>query len=330
MSISKVSLIIPIYNSEKYLRRCLESAVMQTYRNMEFICIDDGSTDSSDRILDEYAEKDSRFIAVHQENKGESAARNEGLRRATGDYIGFMDCDDWIDPEMYAELVNELENNNADIAISGWIKETDTESIQIENEKPVEVKLFGREQLLKYIYERDSYRAFAYMWDKLYKKSLFLNKDGGSVSFNESLVLGGDVLCLGELALNTKQAVYINKAFYHYYQRADSGIHTTKIEKRKHWLIAYQYLIRHFESNKIDTNIIDLVKRFLAYHSSNLAEIAYEQRDQEALWFCQDIMRQYEEIYYQLNIDKTEYIQRFACILAYKIGKEDTVNEVEE
>lgn len=326
----KVSLIIPIYNSEKYLRRCLESAILQTYINMEIICVDDGSIDSSGIILDEFAKMDERIIAVHQENKGESAARNVGLGKATGDYIGFLDCDDWIEPEMYAELVYALEKNNVDMAASGWIKETENESMQIVNKKLVESRSFDRNQLLKYIYERDSYRAFAYMWNKLYRRNLFFDRSGKPILFNENLILGGDVLLLGEIAINTKKAVYIDKAFYHYYQREDSSIHTKQIERRKHWLVAYQLLIEIFENHKIDTDIIDLVKRFLAYHSSNLAEIAYQQKNQEALLFCQDIMRQYKKIYIKLNCDHIEYIQRYNRILACRVRKEDGINEMEK
>ena len=91
MQSKKVSVIIPVYNTLNYLNRCLESVVSQTYQNMEIICIDDGSTDGSEKIVDEFAAKDKRIIAIHQKNRGESNARNTGLRTATGDYIGFMD-----------------------------------------------------------------------------------------------------------------------------------------------------------------------------------------------------------------------------------------------
>ena len=166
----KVSLIIPVYNTTDYLRRCLESAVSQTYANMEIICVDDGSTDGSEKIVDEFAAGDKRVIAIHQENRGESNARNSGLRIASGDYIGFMDCDDWIEPDMYESLVAALEAENADMAIAGFYQEfenIDRTCIEVKNEKSVDQKVFDKKKLLRYLYERDSYRAFAYMWDKL-------------------------------------------------------------------------------------------------------------------------------------------------------------------
>ena len=90
-----VSIIIPVYNTAQYLRKCLDSAKNQTYENLEIICVDDGSTDGSEKIVDEYLDDD-RFVIIHKENGGESSARNTGLLKCTGNYIGFMDCDDWI------------------------------------------------------------------------------------------------------------------------------------------------------------------------------------------------------------------------------------------
>lgn len=189
----RVSLIIPVYNTVKYLRRCLESAVSQTYENMEIICVDDGSTDGSEKIVDEFAARDGRVIAVHQENRGESHARNTGLRIAGGDYIGFMDCDDWIEPDMYATLVRALEEAGADMAIAGFYREFEEDGksrITVQNEKPVAPKVFDGERLLRYIYERDSYRTFAYIWDKLYRREIVCGALEGPVFFDESIKLG--------------------------------------------------------------------------------------------------------------------------------------------
>lgn len=103
---NKVSIIIPIYNTEKYLKRCLDSVVNQTYKNLEIILIDDGSTDNSPKIIDTYAKKDSRIKAIHQKNAGQSAARNHGLKIATGDYISFIDGDDEVKPNFTESLLH--------------------------------------------------------------------------------------------------------------------------------------------------------------------------------------------------------------------------------
>lgn len=323
----KVSLIIPVFNAEKYLRRCLDSAVNQTYENMEIICVDDGSTDGSKQIIEEYAKNDKRIITIYQENKGESSARNEGLRIAGGDYIGFMDCDDWIENDMYESLAEALERENADMAAAGWYKETREESIPIKNDKPVEKGIFGNRQLLRYLYERDSYRGFAYIWDKLYKRKLLLDKDGGLIVFDEELKLGGDVLFLAQIALNTESAVYIDRHFYHYFQREDSGCHSLDADRRIDWVQAYVMVIGMFEDENVDREILDLVKRFLVYTSSNAAVLAFTQKNERILRDCQDIMRKYKDEYIRLNKHRPERIQRFEEIIQYKL-KRDADSEI--
>ena len=113
----KVSVILPIYNVGKYLRQSLDSLINQTLKEIEIICVDDGSTDDSYDILEEYKLKDSRIKVIHKSNKGTGAARNDGLRMATGECIGFVDPDDWVKPEMYEILYNEIKTRNLDIII---------------------------------------------------------------------------------------------------------------------------------------------------------------------------------------------------------------------
>lgn len=172
----KISVIIPVYNTPNELSRCLESIIGQTYHNLEIICIDDGSTDGSEQIVDKYADLDKRIRAIHKTNGGESSARNAGLEMATGQYIAFCDCDDWLDLDMYEVLAEILENERVDIVAAGWYKEFSGESRQIINELPVNKSVFGRKELLTYLYMRDSYRGFAYMWDKLYTRRLVIRQ----------------------------------------------------------------------------------------------------------------------------------------------------------
>ena len=118
-----ISVIVPIYNTEKYLKKCLDSIINQTYKNLQIILIDDGSGDNSGEICDEYATKDSRIQVIHKQNAGVTAARNDGLDMATGDYIGFVDSDDWIEPNMYEEMMANLIKTGADFVHTGFIKE---------------------------------------------------------------------------------------------------------------------------------------------------------------------------------------------------------------
>lgn len=313
----KVSIIIPIYNTASYLKRCLDSVKNQTYTNLEIICIDDGSTDGSEKIVDEYLDDD-RFIIIHKENGGESSARNAGLLKSTGDYIGFMDCDDWIERDMYEILVNAIETCNVDMVAASWFKSYDCDEKEITNINQVEAGMFGRDKLMRYIYERDTYQGFAYMWDKLYRKEILTETDGNIMMFDEDIQLGGDVIYLAKAALKCKSAVYIPKAFYHYYQRNKSGCHTENIVKRLDWIKSYLIVIDLFEKEKIQKEILDYVKRFLAYHSSNLAEIAHSQNDSDTLLYCQNIMRKYKDEYISLNEAYPERILKYTNILEYR------------
>lgn len=310
-----ISIILPIYNTESYLPKCIESILNQTYRNIEIIGVDDGSTDGSEMILDNYAREDPRIKVIHKKNGGESSARNVGLQMMSGQYVAFIDCDDWIEPDMYEKLIAYMLEKNVDMVASSWYRDRDDSSEKIQNRLPVSEKTFGREELLNYIYKRDDYRGFSYMWNKLYKRKLFYDADHKLMLFDEDLILGGDVLYLGKLVVNTKSAVYIDKAFYHYNQRATSGCHTEDLDKREDWLEAYRRLILYIENMHIETNIMPWIKRFMAYHSSNVAEIAYKQGNQGVLLRCQKIMIQYEKEYLETNQQYPDRIERYKKIL---------------
>ena len=116
----KISVIVPVYKTEGLLDRCVESIVGQTYKNLEIILVDDGSPDNCPAMCDEWAEKDSRIRVIHKENGGVSSARNAALDIATGDYIGFVDSDDWIEPEMYASLIRKISESGKNIALCSY------------------------------------------------------------------------------------------------------------------------------------------------------------------------------------------------------------------
>ena len=313
-----VSIILPIYNANLYLSKCIESVLQQTYKNLEVICIDDGSTDGSEVILDRYSAMDSRIRAIRKKNGGESSARNAGLKVMSGQYVAFLDCDDWIEPDMYERLVSYAIEKKVDMVVSTWFCDRENISKKISNLLPISKEVFGRKQLLNYIYRRDDYRGFAYMWDKLYRRELFYDSEGNLMLFDEDLTLGGDVLYLGKLALNTKSSFYIDEAFYHYNQREISGCHTKDLKKHEDWIEAYRRLISYLEKAGIKEDMILWIKRFMAYHSSNAAELAYEQGNQDVLIRCQGIMNQYKSEYISTNQQYPDRIERYNKILMFK------------
>ena len=171
-----ITVIIPVYNVEKYLQRCLDSVIAQTYQNLEIICIDDGSTDCSGEICEQYAIKDERVKVFHQENQGVSAARNKGLDMASGEYIAFVDSDDYILKDMYAKMMRALLDNGVDICVCQWQYEFADGHRVVEKSK-INSEIYGRKSSLEF--SRFLYRG-AYengvvvsMCNKLYKSNIF-------------------------------------------------------------------------------------------------------------------------------------------------------------
>jgi glycosyltransferase involved in cell wall biosynthesis len=302
----KVSVIVPIYNTASYLKKCLQSISGQTYTNLEIICINDGSTDGSGIIADSFSEIDARFIVIHKENGGESSARNVGLESATGDYFTFVDCDDWIEPKMYERLVEKIEETDCDLVASNYFFDTDSSSVKMENELKVTDQIFGKEELYSYVFKRDSYRGFSvYIWCKLFKKSL-LSQCDSKIIFDESLTIGGDILFFTKIANQVKKACYLDEAYYHYYQRNTSAYHSKNLDKLTDILRAYEYVIEFLINNTASSEIIHYVKRFLVYHAMRISKVAMEQKNEKFLLLTQEYMKKYENEYIDTNKNHPE------------------------
>ena len=206
----KISVIVPVYNVEKYLPQCIESIINQTYKNLEIILIDDGSTDSSGRICDEYAEKDDRIIVIHKENGGLSDARNTGLRKATGDFIGFVDSDDWLDVNMYEVLLETILKNNCDIISCGYCVEYKNKSYKVCLENQV---INNKDIIKKYYAEKNVPYA---PWMRLYKKYIWKDLEFPKGKIYE------DVFVILDSFLKADTIVSISDCLYHYRQRKSS------------------------------------------------------------------------------------------------------------
>lgn len=180
----KISVIIPVYNVEPYLRQCLDSVVNQTYRNLEIIIVDDGSPDHCGEICDEYAQKDNRIMVVHKNNEGLCAARNEGIRRATGEWITFVDSDDWCEKDYYEQMIIGLSGQEPDILCSGGriveytqrrvVTHTFPTPFQYTEEKEIERLMVG---IMVALYRKNNRNrsGFGVPWDKLYNATFIKN-----------------------------------------------------------------------------------------------------------------------------------------------------------
>lgn len=209
-----ISIIIPVYKVEKYLNRCIDSVINQTYRNIEIILVDDGSPDNCPEICNEYAAKDSRIRVIHQKNAGLSAARNAGLDIAQGDYIGFVDSDDYIHPEMYERLLNAIEFNHADIALCNFQYVNEIGKI-IYKFSPLKNEIMDSNTALDKLEE--SYGVYYVVaWNRLYKRELFKQVRFPVGKQHEDEAIAHIIYN------NAKKIVAIDDELYYYVQREGS------------------------------------------------------------------------------------------------------------
>lgn len=231
-----VSIIIPIYNSEIFLDKCIQSVLNQSYKNIEIILVNDGSIDSSKEICDNYSSIDNRIKAIHKNNGGLVSSRKAGLKASTGDYILYIDGDDWIELNLIENYINQALKHNADVVLSSHIINLEGREDILMNSLPSGV--YDKDKLNLMIYPKMLYTGkfsqfgiFSYSWGKLYKREvLFKNQ----LSVDESITIGEDALCLYPTLLDSDVLVILEQPYYHYRQRADSLIKTLrKIEISK-------------------------------------------------------------------------------------------------
>ena len=220
----KISIIIPLYNVEKYLRKCLNSIINQTYKNIEIILVDDGSTDESPAICDEYAKKDNRIKVIHKANSGVSSARNLGMRESTGDYIVFVDSDDYVSNDFCEVLYKGLKENDCDISCIGYnvvdvYDNITSSSSQITDLEDNEVVVFNDKEIIKELLEQRILKNFSC---RLYKKDVLIDYQEG-INYE-------DIVFSVKVFMNCKRLVYTNKCCYNYLVRNNS-LTTKRSEK---------------------------------------------------------------------------------------------------
>lgn len=193
----KVSIIVPVYNVEKYVKRCIESIIHQSYKNIEIIVVNDGSNDGSKKICEEACKKDNRIIYLEKENGGLSSARNYGLKYMTGEYVFFVDSDDWIESDTIEYLVTKLEENGADMSICGVYDVKGEERITRYAKEEIVVTNYQALDLLS----NDGYKIGIVVWNKLYKKEIFKK-----IKFEEGKI--------NEDVYFTPKAIYLSEKIY--------------------------------------------------------------------------------------------------------------------
>lgn len=271
----KISIIVPIYNVEKYLEECVKSLVGQTYENIEIILVDDGSTDNSGKICDRLMEQDKRIFVFHKENGRTASARNLGVKKANGEYVLFIDPDDWFEKSTVEILVNKIKSTNADVLRFNYVKEYGN-FFQENQNCLIEEKIYQGEEFNQIIRKNlgligkelkniEHFNFLASVCFGCYKKDLILNND---IEFTDIDKIGSfsDGLFNLQYLLNAKSFVYVDQCFYHY-RKNNNGAYTKRSKKNffEKNLVLFNELKKIVDENNLDIEFEKACYNRIAY-----------------------------------------------------------------
>lgn len=250
----KISIIVPVYNAENYIDKCVDSILGQTFTDFELILIDDGSADHSPQLCDEYAKRDNRIIVIHQKNAGVGAARNAGLDAARGEYVAFVDSDDWIDLSFLEKCMENIQRANCDVCIAGFY---------FVNENVVKPRKLGQDIEFRsscitplQVKELLENVLISNIWGKLYRRCII-----GQTRFDTSVNFGEDLRFCFELLKKDIAVAVLNWAGY-YYRLTPNGLTSNRVNEKKCRSVVktYQYLYQHAKESGFWSN-----KEYMAY-----------------------------------------------------------------
>lgn len=264
-----ISIIVPIYNIEQYISKCINSIVCQTYSNIEIILVDDGSTDRSGEICDEFAQNDSRIKVIHKNNEGLVRARKSGLNIAQGKYIGFVDGDDYIEPDMYESMLEMAYVTNADMVHTGYEKlgalnlPCNNLDIILDNQNKIDI-------FYKYVLGiREETIISPSIWSKLFKADLIKNCYD---QVPDTCCYGEDLISLSYCFLESKKIVFWRRAFYHYVVRDNSMTNIYVLEKIVKECELYRQFIIALSKYSIGKCLEEKTREYFEYVIWNLAK----------------------------------------------------------
>lgn len=254
-----ISIIVPVYNCEKYIERCINSILKQTYKNIEVLLINDGSKDKSLQICERYAQKDNRIIVFEKENEGVSSARNLGIEKSHGEFITFVDSDDYLEENFCEEMLERAYKYSVDYVTCGYKRVYDNGHIEYINNDCSE-KVITSNNYLNFLLNVQMGYGFAHM--KLIRKRAIRN-----IKFDKNLKVGEDALFNVMLCNNLKKVLIYNKSLYNYYFNSDSVVRKFDENYDKKYIksmeIMTQYINEKYKNSKtIETNL----QNYIAYH----------------------------------------------------------------
>lgn len=249
-----ISVIVPIYNTLQYLEQCVGSILNQTYRDLEIILVDDGSSYLCGKACDEYGLRDSRIKVIHKENGGSTSARKAGLEIANGDFVSFVDGDDWIEPYYYEKMVSAQEKTGADMVLSGHFHDIGKDSRKVKDNFPTGV--YTREQLLPallYAGQFFEYGIQPHMVTKLFKREILRKTQ---MCVDDHIVIGEDAAVVYPSVLEAEKIVVLDVCAYHYVQHPDSMTKREREDKED----IYGLLFAHLEKSFKEKNVWEIMK----------------------------------------------------------------------
>ena len=275
----KISVIVPVYNCEKYLPALIDSVLKQTYRNLEIILIDDGSEDESGTVCDTYARLDSRIRVIHQENGGVSHARNRGLEVVTGEYISFIDSDDTLEPNMYELLAKTIQVYGADIAHCGYKHIVGAEIRVVNDTKRVIPQ--NRSEAVECLISGHLFGSG--LWNKLFRSELIRD-----IRFHEDLKINEDTLFNFQAFCKAQKTVFVDYALYNYIARfGSSAVFSTPNEKKiKDGCVVSQYIYEKLAGTELNDIATERYIRSLSQYYKYCANYDPEQCGQIAADIC--------------------------------------------
>lgn len=250
-----ISVIVPVYNVEAYLKRCLDSLILQSFSDFEILLVDDGSTDRSPEICDEYAEADKRVKVFHTSNAGVAAARNLGLAYASGQYIMFVDSDDYVDSDFFKIMYDWIEHEHCDIVQCDFAVTSDSKCEFEKSGESYECET-GRQAFVRFFDGR--YVGMYELWNKIYRKNLWCNLEIPQLS------IGEDDAVLNEVYFRAKKIVFIHQKLYAYFQSEQSAMRGSYSLKQLDAITSHEIKRRFFYDNHLEEYYLSNDTLFLA------------------------------------------------------------------
>jgi len=270
-SLPLISIIVPVFNSAQYLEKCFDSIARQTYGNIEIILVDDGSTDNSGQLCDEYAQKDKRVIVIHQENQGLAQARNSGIEASRGEYMMFIDSDDWVDLTICDTLLNAIFEHGVQSSMCSYIREYPTKSLpkEIYKGSMIFTGEYMQRRLLGPIDDElrnpENLDCFNSMCGKLYPSFALKGK---LVTDNRIIGPSEDLLYNVEVFKSIDSMLYVNESLYHYRKVVNGSITTTyKADLNEKWSNLYKILKLIIDEQQLDNSYYQALKNRIALNT---------------------------------------------------------------